>query len=273
MKSNNEKAVNNYLLDLRDTNKTLSYYVDWEKVKNNSEEYKLDLVQLNIFTKCKDYDDLKRYVKQIFDVNRQSCFRVLEILIAKRCSDKKYFDEKTFEIKEYSFDNVDNVFYFMKETNLLDLFKSVNSLEDYVFGVEVGLDTNGRKNRSGKIMENSISNILKKLDIKFSEQKYLKDLDSNLFNSETKRADFVFEINGIIYIIESSFYNSSGSKISETLKSYINLREKLEKNYKMIWVADGEGMKTIKNLLLDKWNNISILNLKQFEKMLQNLII
>ncbi len=46
----------------------------------------------------------------------------------------------------------------MKETGLFDLLSNriVKDLVDYVLGVEVGLDSNGRKNRGGHLMENLV---------------------------------------------------------------------------------------------------------------------
>lgn len=52
---------------------------------------------------------------------------------------------------------------FMRKTGLFDLLSKqlVHSLVDYVTGVETGLDSNGRKNRGGHLMEDLVEKYLK----------------------------------------------------------------------------------------------------------------
>ena len=51
---------------------------------------------------------------------------------------------------------------FMRKTGLFDLMENhiVNNLVDYVTGIETGLDSNGRKNRGGHLMENLVEGFL-----------------------------------------------------------------------------------------------------------------
>lgn len=269
------KELQEYILNLTNTNRTLSSYVDWDKVKENTDKHRLNLAQLDIFTNIKNDDDIKDCISQLFKSGREDVFESLDILIAKRDSDREYFDEETNTSKDYSIDTPEDVFNFINKTNLNELFTSVKSLSDYVFGVEVGLDTNGRKNRSGKTMETLIRNILVKSNIDFKEQVHLKDiLDQEIGNKKIKRVDFVFEIKGITYLIESSFYNAGGSKISEVCNSYSDFTSKLnKKKYSMIWVADGKGMKTIEKLLDEQWDNVEVMNIQDFKEFLNTKVI
>ncbi len=269
-----EEQIQNYFLTLSKTNRSLGNYVAWNKVKKNTEKHKMNLAQLNILTRAKNISDLKDYVSQIFGAGREDVFNSLDILIAKRDDDREYLNEETLEINKYSFSSVDEVLSFIKKTNLIELFQSVNSLEDYVFGVEVGLDTNGRKNRGGSIMEFTIRKMLNDHNINFEEQVHLKNVKGlSMDNKKIKRVDFMFELNGYTYLIESSFYNASGSKISETCNSYVNFTNKLNNKFKMIWVADGKGMQSIKKLLNEQWDNLEIINIRQFENILDKINI
>ncbi len=262
-----EEQVDKYLNSLTSTNRTLRSYVDWEAVINNSEIHKINLRQLNIFTKARNNEDLMQYITQIFNIKRENAFESLEILIAKREGNNEYLDDESWKIKTYNLKNIDGVYYFMLETKLLNLFKSVTSLVDYVFGAEVGLNSNARKNKSGNQMEQWVESILIKSNINFSKQATLDKINGfYTSNKKIKRVDFVFERDEITYLIESSFYNGKGSKISETCNSYADFTSKLDKTkFKLIWVADGNGMKTIRKLLIEQWNNIEVMNIKQFE--------
>ncbi len=269
--TNKERNLQSYLLEITNTNRTLASYVDWEKVKSNSKIHKANLSQLNMFTDARAESDVKEYIDTIFDLGREDVFKSLEILIAKRDDGNEYLDEETFKTVEYDLLNRDSVYKFIIETNLLELFNSVKSLDDYVFGVEVGLDTNGRKNRAGKTMELLISRILRDSGVEYKEQINLSEIDG--IESSSKRikvVDFVFEKDGYTYLIESSFYNAGGSKISEVCNSYADFTAKLDHSkFKMIWVADGKGMKTIRKLLDEQWDNLEVMNIKQFEEMLK----
>ena len=52
--------------------------------------------------------------------------------------------------------------YFMEKTGLFDLLQNhvIHNLVDYVTGVETGLDSNGRKNRGGHLMEDLVEGFI-----------------------------------------------------------------------------------------------------------------
>jgi len=92
------------------------------------------------------------------------------------------------------------------------------------------------KNIGGKIMEHTIENLLKEQGIKYETQKHLKNIKELSVNSKKiKCVDFYFELNNKKYLIESTFYNSGGSKISETMNSFVDFTNKIENtNFEVI---------------------------------------
>ena len=153
---------------------------------------------------------------------------------------------------------IDEYVLFMEKTGLFDLLQNhiIHSLVDYVMGVEVGMDTNGRKSRTGDAMEDLVESYIikagfvkgatyfKELKLSTIEEKWGLNL-SSISNTEKteKRFDFVVIANNIIYAIETNFYNSQGSKPNETARSYktIALESKDIKGFKFVWFTDGKG--------------------------------
>jgi len=110
--------------------------------------------------------------------------KCIPILLAERASEIYAIDKDgeylyNFETENYS---VDQYIVFMQKTGLFDLLENhlVNNLYDYVTGVETGLDSNGRKNRGGHLMENLVESFLIKSNVK----EYQKEM--NLSEIENK---------------------------------------------------------------------------------------
>jgi type II restriction enzyme len=150
----------------------------------------------------------------------------------------------------------------MKETGLFDLLSNhlINNLVDYVCGVETGLDSNGRKNRGGHLMENLVEKYLKQANLTYYKEMYLNEIEtkwninlSSLSNNgkADKRFDFVVKTDSCIYGIETNFYSSSGSKLNETARSYKMLATEAKniKGFRFVWFTDGLGWKSAKNNL------------------------
>ncbi len=266
-----------FLNSVMTTNRQLEDYVDWDKVKNNIENIEIDLATLDYLVKPKDEKELDQKIETLFLKHGEKAFKCLEILIAKR-QDKKvnrfFYNLKENEINEYCFDTSQDVKDFIKKTKLINLFENVTNLKDYVFGVEVGMDTNARKSRGGKFNEQAIRTILGRNGYEFSEQKQLGKYMTepiSISKVDTKKIDFIFNKDEQQIFIETSFYNSGGSKISETLKSYADLNKNFDDDdNKLIWVVDGAGIKTIKKQLNEKWDDLTIMSIKQFEEFLSN---
>ncbi len=170
----------------------------------------------------------------------------------------------------------------MQETGLFDLLSKskIKSLQDYVTGIEVGLDSNARKYRTGSVMENIIENYIQSAGYKKNDT-YFTQINTTDFNAEfginlslytkataNKKFDFVIKKDDKIFAIEVNFYNSQGSKLNETARSYkeIAIETKDMKNFSFIWITDGKGWLSSKNNLQDTFNSINHLyNLNDVE--------
>ena len=149
---------------------------------------------------------------------------------------------------------VEQYIVFMNKTGLFDLLanRGITNIIDFVLGVETGLDSNGRKNRGGYLMEDLIEGYLKNESVEYYKEMYLKDIElkwnidlSALSNNgkSAKRFDFVVKTENMIYGIETNFYTSSGSKLNETARSYKMIAEECKniEGFKFVWFTDGQG--------------------------------
>ena len=168
---------------------------------------------------------------------------------------------------------MDDYVRFMQESGLFDLLQNhiINNLYDYVLGIEVGLDSNGRKNRGGHLMEDLVEKYIKESgfvkDVNYFKEMYLNDIEkrwnidlSSLSGNSvsTKRFDFVVKTPKQIYLIETNFYASSGSKLNETARSYEMLAKKAKiiDGITFIWITDGLGWHDAKNNLKETFNEL-----------------
>ncbi|MGL5204962.1 MAG: DpnII family type II restriction endonuclease, partial [Metamycoplasmataceae bacterium] len=156
------------------------------------------------------------------------------------------------------------------------------SFNNYFLGVMIGMDTNSRKNRGGSDTETMLSENLKTIFLRNeniiinSQVYFFKDnLINNINSLSKKKIDIVIfdKKNNHTYLIESSFYNSQGSKVSETAKSYEGIYNSIKNipNTTFIWVADGNGMKSIKQYLEKIFDYGFIMNINQFLRMMNKL--
>lgn len=251
MKRNFDDIINN----LTESISTYDYFVDFQKVFSNVEdlEYKL-----NILNYLLGKDNFDEEFKSTFKRNPE-VVSVLPILLAIRRKDITVLDEVVVNYDFENYMNVEDYLLFIYETSLIELFKDkrIRNLIDYVTGVEVGLDSNARKNRTGTLMESLVEKELNKIpNIKYLKQATLYNIYEifnvkvNINSSEiptNKRYDFIVkDINNKIYLIETNYYNSSGSKLSETSRSYTKLDNDVKNinNVEFIWITDGYGWKS-----------------------------
>lgn len=154
------KDFNKFMSQLKETNQTLDFFCDFEKISQNVEDIKLSLCMLNSLIGA---SDLRKSVETIWNRDKNA-FSVMDILIAVRTRDKKKILDSVGNCVplESMFSSVDSVMTFLTETGLGDVLQNqkVKNLVDYVFGIETGLDTNARKNRSGHVMENTLQTFL-----------------------------------------------------------------------------------------------------------------
>lgn len=255
-----EKDFNKFMSQLSETNATLDFYSDFKKIRNNVNNIAISLNMLNFLL---GKENLRDAVTALW-VRDKSAFNVLDILIATRRKDRKKFidnDGKAYLVSSL-FTSVDGVMKFLEETGLAEVFtnKDVNDLVDYVFGVETGLDTNARKNRSGDITETLLHRILKANGIAHRMEVYSSEFPEikAVLGEDEKRFDFVIKTKQRTYFIELNFYSGGGSKLNEVARAYRELAPIVNgvEGYEFVWVTDGEGWNSAKNKLAEAYNDI-----------------
>jgi len=271
-----------WLATFKDTVADWGYYTDFEKVYRNVNEIKIELNLLNSLINSKDIiNEFRNLVKEYPNV-----LKAIPILLAKRSNEivvntpQKviYFDfiNINYSVEEY--------IIFMEKSGLFDLLSNhiISDLTDYVKGVEVGLDSNARKNRTGKTMQKLVENFIVEMGFckginYFSEmnateieEKFDVDL-SKLTNDENranKRFDFVVSSNGKIFAIEVNFYSSGGSKLNETARSYKSIAQDIKdiEGVEFVWITDGGGWNYAKANLKETYVEMdNIFNLNDLE--------
>ena len=195
-------------------------------------------------------------------------FEVLDILIAVRNKKTKTLNNngEIVSLESY-FSSPKGILEYIRKTGLAEVFKNkeISNLVDYVFGIEVGLDTNARKNRGGDNMSKAVSLLFDREGIY-----YKKEVNSTLFldieslGVDVKRFDFVIKTKKKTYLIETNFYNTGGSKLNEVARAYSEVAPKINQyeNYEFVWITDGQGWFSAKNKLEEAYHIIpSIYNL------------
>lgn len=264
-----KKDFDLFLSQLSETNATLDYFVDFEKVKHNTGKIAIKLNQLNYLI---GKDDLRKAIKELYEENPK-VFEVLDILIAVRTKDKKKTlnAKGEFVLLEDYFTSLQGVIDYIEQTGLAEIFKNKNvtNLVDYVFGVEVGLDTNARKNRGGENMAKAVE-----LKFKGSGISFRKEVNSTEFveikslGQDLKRFDFVIQTKKKTYLIETNFYNSGGSKLNEVARAYTDIAPKINQygRFEFVWITDGQGWLSAKNKLGEAYSIIpSVYNLANLD--------
>ena len=259
-----KRNFNDWLGKFRESIADYDYYIDFPKIHKNIDTIRVELNILNTLVGSQN-------IEQEFDgliTKYPEILKCIPILLAVRSKEIYAIDEDG----EYSY-NFNKMNYsteqykvFMRKTGLFDLIANhiISNLVDYATGVETGLDSNGRKNRGGHLMENLVEGYIQKagyvkgkdyfkeMNLREIEKKWNIDLSaiSNQGKAE-KRFDFVIKTDNDIYGIETNFYGSGGSKLNETARSYKTLA--LETNtidgFKFAWFTDGKGWNSARNNL------------------------
>ena len=153
--------------------------------------------------------------------------------------------------------------------------KQIKNLVDYVFGVETGLDTNARKNRSGHLMENQVATLFQKAGIPYRQEVYSTEYpELAVLGEDKKRFDFVIETNTNKYFIEVNFYSGGGSKLNEVARAYSELSPKINalEGFNFVWITDGVGWNSARNKLEEAFYTIpDIFNLTTISKFIEQI--
>ncbi len=277
-----------WLSNFRNSISDYKYYVDFEKIYRNVDKIKIELNILNSLIGSKDIEnDFIKLIKKYPDT-----IRCIPMLLAVRLNEIYCQDNKGGLL--YQFNSLENIedkehyyniyVYFMQETGLFDLLENhiVNNLVDYITGVETGLDSNGRKNRGGHLMENLVEGFIQKAGFS-KEENYFKEMYISEITSKwgidlsrlsnkgkmEKRFDFVVKTPNMIYAIETNFYASGGSKLNETARSYKTLAMESQgiDGFTFVWFTDGKGWFGAKNNLEETFDIMDkIYNIKELEE-------
>ncbi|AIM15130.1 Type II restriction endonuclease BstXII [Bacillus sp. X1(2014)] len=286
---NNEDEVFNFLINhLKETIKSWDYFVNWDKVKSNVLNIEVGLNILNtLIGKENPKDVFINLIKEYPNVI--SC---IPILLATRDTEMVVLnpnENNIFSYEKYSFKKLlkvsdeEAIKYanFLEKTGFFQLIKNkeIKNLVDYVYGVEVGLDSNGRKNRSGtsmeKLTELYVNRACNKLGFTYITQANSNEI-KNKFNEtivvdkNERRFDFVVKTNSNLILIETNYYGGGGSKLKATAGEYKALYDftKMKNtNADFIWITDGKGWLTSKNPLRETFDHTDyIFNLDMLQK-------
>ena len=254
-----------WLSTMNDSIATWKYYTDFEKVYKNAEKIKTEIYILNSLINSKNIrEDFKKLLLEYPQI-----LKVIPLLIAKRTTDVIIINDT---VQKYYYN-----------------FKKMNYLYDYILGVEVGLDTNTRKNRTGKAMETLVESYIlqsgfvkeKNYFTQVSKNRLKEDFNIDLSNlkideifksskkeKSEKKFDFVVKTEQKYYLIETNFYTTQGSKLNETARSYKELALEFKDldNIDFVWITDGKGWQTTKKNLQETFNILdNIYNINDME--------
>lgn len=255
-----KRNFTDWLKTFRKSINRYDYYTNFAKVYENAAQLKIEINILNSLVCSKNIDwDFENILARY-----PECLKAVPILLAVRqneifCRDAEgeftyRFDKPNQSVEQYK--------YFMRQTGLFDLLENhiISNLYDYVTGVEVGLDSNGRKNRGGHQMENLVEKFLIEAGVEYFKEKYDREVEEmfgldlstiTANRTSTKRFDFVVKSANKVFGIETNFYASGGSKLNETARSYKMIAEESRNidGFKFVWITDGEGWKSARKNL------------------------
>ena len=258
------RNFNTWLSGFRDSISDYAYYVNFEKVYRNVDTIKIELNILNTLIGSKDIEnDFEVLVKKYPET-----LKCIPVLLAVRANEIYAIDgdgEYTYNFKKPNL-SIEQYKVFMRKTGLFDLIANhvVNNLVDYATGVETGLDSNGRKNRGGHLMENLVESFIQKAgfvkDKSYFKEMYIQEItkkwgvDLSAISNQgkmEKRFDFVIKTENMIYGIETNFYASGGSKLNETARSYKQIAQEAATidGFSFVWFTDGKGWNSAKHNL------------------------
>ncbi|MEE0857867.1 MAG: type II restriction endonuclease [Acutalibacteraceae bacterium] len=276
-----ERNFSSWLSDFRDSIANYSYYINFEKVFSNIDSIK---IELNILNSLIGSNDIEKDFENIVSKYPET-LKCIPLLLAVRANEIFAMDidgEYIYKFKKPNY-SVEQYKEFMRKTGLFDLLENhlVSNLVDYATGVETGLDSNGRKNRGGHLMEDLVESYIvkagyikdetyfKEMYIHQISEKWNIDLSAISNNGKAeKRFDFVVKTDNMIYGIETNFYASSGSKLNETARSYKQIAQEVETidGFTFVWFTDGKGWNSAKHNLEETFDVLkTIYNIKDLE--------
>ncbi|MBI2092356.1 MAG: type II restriction endonuclease [Deltaproteobacteria bacterium] len=277
LKCGDPSSVFRYIIDnLKPSLLVWSYFVNWDKVFGNVKEVEVNLNILNYLIGKSDFEKELEYLLK----KHPTVISTIPLLVVRDGANTKSFSiladysKKKFVYEEYNFsteaitdNDIQKIVTFVDKSGLKKLFveKKIKSVVDYVIGVEAGLDSNARKNRSGHAMEEVVEffvdDVCKRRDLTYLKEANATEIASRFgidipVDKSSRRYDFVIKTSKGLYIVETNYYSGGGSKLKATAGEYKVLHNTLKTaGYKFIWITDGLGWKTTHLPLLETFNN------------------
>lgn len=284
---NSDKRLNVFLSTLSVTNRTPEYYINWKKVDRETKIFELELNTLNYLIGKEDIynESLKLFTKQ------PSLLKAIPSLIASRdkvlnilsINNNDNMSFKELDFKKIDSNRIKDYVDFINQSGLLNFLqnKAKRSLVDCVYGVEAGLDSNARKNRSGKIMEDilerHVAKISKEQEIEWKAQATASFIKSN-WNIEVPvdKSERRFDVavyskeRHKVWLIETNYYGGGGSKLKAVAGEFTELNQFVvssKDNVEFVWVTDGQGWKTARLPLSEAFGHIqNVFNLSMLKE-------
>lgn len=283
--SANER-LKEFLSSLSITNRTPEYYVNWEKVERETKKFELELNTLNYLIRKENiYEETLRLFEQ-----QPNLIKAIPSLIASRDKVLDILsiddnDDMSFERLDFSkidTDRIEDYVIFAEDSGLLDFLqnKANRSLVDYVYGIEAGLDSNARKNRSGTtmegILERHVSKLASEVGLEWKAQAtaaYIKEkwnIEVPVDKSERRFDVAVYSAkNNKLWLIETNYYGGGGSKLKAVAGEFTELSQfvvQSKDDVEFVWVTDGQGWKTAHLPLSEAFGHIvNVFNLNMLK--------
>lgn len=280
---NSEDRLNEFMSTLSKTNRTPDYFVNWDKVRNRTRAYELELNTLNYLI---GKENIREVACELF-TNQPNLLKAIPVLIASRDNkidvlsvDDLDFSVNTLDFKNPDMEKLEEYLDFIEDSGLFKFLQKTmqRNLVDFVYGVETGLDSNARKNRSGDTMENIVAYFIENTISNYSDRFYLykqataKSIKENCniivpVDKSARRFDLALydSLKKHLYLIETNYYGGGGSKLKAVAGEFSELDSFLStnKNLTFIWISDGQGWHSARLPLLEAFYRIKyIFNLE-----------
>lgn len=282
-----EERLEEFLSTLSITNRTPEYYVNWKKVDRETKKYELELNTLNYLI---GKDDIYSEALRLF-TKQPNLLKAIPSLIASRDKvldiltidndDNMSFEQLNFKTIDSS--RIDDYMKFIEQSGLLMFLQhhANRSLVDYVYGVETGLDSNARKNRSGTtmegILERHVSKIAQEQNLEWKAQataQFIKDkwgIKVPVDKSERRFDVAVYSREKHkVWLIETNYYGGGGSKLKAVAGEFTELSQFVvtsDDDVEFVWVTDGQGWKTAHLPLAEAFSHITnVFNLEMLRE-------
>ena len=272
-----EDYANEFFSSLLPSNKTYAYFVDWRKIRQTISAYVEEISLLNSLTRVANSARGQHLERMLMKYPR--VVEVIPMLIAERAKrgqidifdpDLEEFITLDFSAKTVCSESARRIAMFCGKVGILNLFAEIKDAHDYLLGVEVGLDSNTRKNRSGHIFEEMVRAKVSKF-LPEGWKVIQNDPDLSLYDSAGKSAAKAKTHDLVLYfgqrpriVIECNFYNTTGSKPISIAESYPDMEQAAaERELTFVWVTDGPAWRQMREPITRAMQRMSwILNFR-----------